>query len=264
MNPFESNLFRTNFGLTNKKYNNKELILNVLLHRESIIMQYLIFKINDFEEYLIIGFDFIQEEIIPVEKESISVILKEIIEFASSQYNTINFTIENIPEAIEYFSSINMNKTSFYTYENITFMSSNQRNVISCESEVYNNQISHKLASSVLLLDKIGLLYGKVKIKVNQSNIHNVQNFHLTEDVIIKFSINEQIIDTVGMIYEAKSSESNTYMLTISSFMHKLVYSKSGHHSSRGLNIHSYMNDILRPAGIEKEQINIEGYEKNY
>lgn len=264
MDPFDSVFFRSDFGLGNKKFDNKELVLNILLHRESIIMQYLIFKIDDLEEYLIIGFDFIQEEIIPVEKESINVILKEIIGFTSSKYNTINFTIENIPEAIEYFSSINMNKMDFYTYKNITFMSSNQRNVMSCESEVYNNQISHKSANSVLLLDKSSLLYGKINIKVNQSNVHNIQKIHLTEDVIMKFSINGQTIDTAGIIYEAKSSGSNTYMLTISSFMHELVYSKLGHYSSQGLNIHSHMNTILRTTGMEKEQINIEGYEKSY
>src|SRR5699024_7546036 len=264
MDPFDSVFFHSNFGLGKKKYDNKELLLNVLLHRESIIMQYLIFKINDFDEYLIIGFDFMKEKIIPVEKESINVILREIKAFTSSEYNTINFKMESIPEAIEYFSNTNMKRTDFYKYKNITFMSSSQRNVITCESEVLNNQLSHKLANSILFLDKTSLLYGIINVKVIRDDIHKVKKFHLTEDVIIKFLINEEIIDLSGMIYEAKFSGPNTYKLTISSFMYNLIYSKSGHHSSQGLNIHSLMNDILRPAGIEKEQINIEGHEKNY
>src|SRR5690625_1792347 len=264
MNPFDPDFFHSDFGLGKKKYNNKELLLNVLLHRESIIKQYLIFKINNYDEYLIIGFDFLKEEIIPVEKESINVLLREIKAFTSSEYNTINFKIESISEAIQYFASINIKRMDFYKYKNITFMSSGQRNVITCESEVFNNKLPHKVADSVLFLDKSGLLYGQINVKANRDDIHKIKKFHLTEDVIIKFLIDEENINLSGMIYEAKFSGPNTYKLTISSFMHNLNYNMSGYHSSHGLNIHSFMNDILRPAGIEKEQINIEGYEKNY
>lgn len=242
---------------------NKELILNLLFHRESIILQYLIFKINDSEEYLIIGFDFIKEQIIPVEKENISVILHEVINFMSSEYNTINFTIDSVPETIEYFSKANIKKFDFYTYKNITIITSRQRNVISCKSEIYNNQIAYKPVNSVLFLNRNGLLYGKVNLEVNRGNIQKVNKLHLTDDLIIRFFLNKESIDTAGRIYEAKSSSSNAYMLTVSSFMHELVHSKGGYHSSQGLNIHSHVNTILRTAGIEKEQINIEGYEEN-
>lgn len=263
MNPFESIFFHSTFGLGNKKFESKELVLNLLFHRESIILQYLFFKINDSEEYLIIGFDFVKEQIIPVEKENISVILNEINDFMSSDYNTINLTIDSVPETIEYFSRANIKKFEFYTYKNITIMASRQRNVISCKSEVYNNQIAYKPVNSVLFLNRNGLLYGKVILEVNQRNIQKVNKFHLTEDLIIRFFLNKESIDTAGRIYEAKSSNPNTYMLTVSSFMHELVHSKGGYHSSQGLNIHSYVNAILRTAGMEKEQINIEGYKEN-
>lgn len=262
MNPFESIFFHSTFGLGDKKFNNKELILNILFHRDSIMLQYLLFKLNDFEEYLIIGFDFEKEQIIPVEKENINVILHEVIDFMSSEYNTINFSIDIDHEFIEYFSKANIKKLGFYKYKNITVFASRQRNVITCRCEVYNNQIAYKPVNSVLFLNRNGLLFGKVKLETNQRKIHEISKLHLTDDLIIRYFLNKGSIDTSGRIYEAESITPNTYMLTVSSFMHELVHTNVGYHSSQGLNIQSHVNAILRTAGIEKEQINIEGFEE--
>lgn len=260
LNPFESVLFHSTFGLGNKKFSDKELILSLLFHRETIIQQYLLFKINNSEEYLILGFDFNKEEIIPVQKENISIILREICDFMSSEYNTIELSIDSVSETIEYFLKATIKKFDFYTYKNITILGSRQRNVISCSCEVYNNQIEYKPVNSVLILNKNGLLYGKIKLETTQRKVQDINKLHLTDDLIIRYFLDEESIDTSGRIYEAESLNSNTYTLTISSFMHELVYTEVGHYSSRGLNIQSHVNSILRTAGIEKEQINIEGF----
>lgn len=261
MNPFESIFFKSKFGLGNKRFDDKELILNLLFHRDSVLLQYLLFKINNCEEYLIIGFDFKQGQIFPVERENISVILHEVIEFMSSEYNTINLSIESVQEVIEYFSKAIIKKPDFYMYKNITILASNQRNVISCSCEIYNNRTAYRPVNSVLILNKNGLLYGKVVLETYQKE--DINKLHLTDDLIIKYFLNKESIDTAGRIYEAESLGFNTYRLTLSSFMHELVHMKGGYHSSRGLNIHSHVNAILRTVGIEKEQINIEGYEEN-
>src|SRR5699024_9526929 len=101
MNPFELIFFHSTFSLGNKRFNDKQLVLNLLFHNESIILQYLLFTINDSKEVLIIGFDFEREQMIPVEKNN--VILQETFEFMFSEYNTINFSLDIETEAIEYF-----------------------------------------------------------------------------------------------------------------------------------------------------------------
>ncbi|MGP4073733.1 hypothetical protein ACTWQB_14405 [Piscibacillus sp. B03] len=262
MNPFESNFFNSTFSLGDKRFNDKELVLSLLLHNDSVMLQYLIFNLNDTEEVIIIGFDFEREQIIPVEKAKINVILQEVLKFISSEYNTVNFSMDIGTEVFEYFSKAKIKKSDFYSYKNITVLASNQRNVIPCNCEVYNNQITYKPVNSVILMNRNGFLYGKVKLETYQKNINEVKRLHLIDDLIIRYNLNEESIDTVGRIYEAESLNSNTYMLTLSSFMHELVHTNVGYHYSYGLNIQSHVNAILRTTGIEKKQINIEGFEE--
>src|SRR5699024_8544733 len=107
-------------------------------------------------------------------------------------------------------------------------------------------------------------LYGKVKLETNQRKIHEIKKLHLTDDLIIRYFLNKESIGIVGRIYEAKPLNFNTYMLTLSSFMHELVHTNIGYYSSQGLNIKSHVNAILRTTGIEKKQINIEGFEETH
>lgn len=44
LNPIESVLFHSTFSLGNKKFRDKELILSLLFHRETIIQQYFPFR----------------------------------------------------------------------------------------------------------------------------------------------------------------------------------------------------------------------------
>ncbi|QHJ69214.1 hypothetical protein [Planococcus halotolerans] len=258
INPFESLLFNSSYDIDDRKFKNKELILTLILHRRTIIVQYLIFKLNDSNNYLILGFDFEKETVIPVEKESINVILNKLSDLISSEYNTIDLSIDNIPEANDYYRKLNIKKTDFYSYKNITFLSSKGRSVISCECEAFNNQIMHKPTNSILFFNRSGLLYGKIEVEINQKNIEDIKKIHLVDDMIIRYLITEERIETAGRIYEAATTGFNTYELTISSFMHELVYIKGGYYSSQGLNLQSHVNAILRTAGIKKEQINIE------
>ncbi|WP_434401488.1 hypothetical protein M1Q06_03090 [Planococcus sp. 11815] len=262
INPFDPTLFNSTYNLDERKFINKELILTLILHRRSIIIQYLIFKLNDSSNFLIIGFDFEKEEVIPVEKESINVVLNKLSDLIRSEYNTIDISVDNIPETINYFRKSNIKKTDFYSYKNITVLASRSRSVISCECETYNNQIMHKPTSSILFFNRSGLLYGKIEIETNQKNTEDVKKIHLVDDMIIRYSLTGEKIETAGRIYEAATTSSNTYELTISSFMHELVYIKGGYYSSRGLNLQSHVNAILRTAGIKKEQINIESVEE--
>jgi len=264
MNPFESIFFHSTFSLGDKRFNDKELVLNLLFHNDSIILQYLLFKLNDSEEVLIIGFDFEREQIIPVEKDKINVILQEFFEFMSSEYNTVNFSMDIEMEAIEHFSKAKIKNADFYSYKNITVLASNQRNVITCNCEVYNNQNTYKPVNSTILINRNGFLYGKVKLETNQRKIHEIKKLHLTDDLIIRYFLNKESIGIVGRIYEAKPLNFNTYMLTLSSFMHELVHTNIGYYSSQGLNIQSHVNAILRTTGIEKKQINIEGFEETH
>lgn len=264
MNPFESTFFHSTFNLGDKRFKDKELILNLLLHNDSTILQYLLFTANDSKEILIIGFDFERKQIIPVEKNKINVILQDLFEFISSEYNTINFSLDAESQTIEYFSQTKIKHADFYSYKNITVFASNQRNVITCNCEVYNNQITYQPVNSTILINRNGFLYGKVKIEVNEGNIHELNKMHLTDDLIIKYNLNKESINTVGIIYEANSLNSNTYMLTLGSFIHELVHTDIGYYSSQGLNIHSHVNSILRTTGIEKKHINIEGFEETH
>lgn len=256
INSIGSEIFNSKFEIQNKQFTGKELVVTLIEHRNSVIFQYLIFKSEYTNHYTIVGFNFKNESIIPVYQNEIKSISNQITTFMRSSYNTIDLDIEGIEESLEYLSNIKIKSADKHTNGNISILMSKGRSVLSCSVKLRNNNFEYKPVSSYLFLNSSGLLYGEIKFDLRNNS--NIKKFRLMNDVIIEYTIGNDKIDVSGKIYKAYSTENNSYNIEISSFIYELNNSTLGYYSSKGLNIHSQVNSLLRNAGLKKEQIKID------
>lgn len=264
ISPFSSELFNSEFVFNDKRFRNKELILSILFQQRGVINHCLVFSMKDANKYLIIGFDFLNKKITSLEKNTIIRALDEMLIFTNSKYNSLNFSIPFLDDAIDHFSKINIQAEDYYVYKNLVVLGSSSRKVISCNCEMENGG-KHTPVKSVLFFNVSGLLYGKAHLEVNQSNIQSIRKIRLGNGTSINYAFkNDQSYGVNVEIYEGLSLSSNVYELTMSSFAHELQHIKTGIYTSEGLNIHSHINALLRTAGFKKDQINIEGFEASF
>ncbi|WP_242315873.1 HEPN domain-containing protein [Bacillus cereus group sp. BfR-BA-01355] len=257
INPFNKEIFQTKFSIPG--FRESSPILSILVNENSILRQYLVLKSLIKEEYIILGFDFKHEQIIPIENSNINYVLNEIQKFISSKFNSINLNIEALDKNIEYFSKQKLKKSNFYTNENITIFVSSQRNIIPTQCEIYSNEVLYSPNKSIVIHNRSGLLYGEIEFDGVQKN--DFLKLHFSETLILKYYVDNEIIETASIIYEVVSVNSNSFVLILSNFIHDLSNMRVNH-SSQTLNPHSAFFEVLRTAGISKEQINIKGFEK--
>ncbi|NGY80544.1 hypothetical protein F6Y02_41560 (plasmid) [Bacillus megaterium] len=256
LNPFNRDFFQLNFDFRFKGFRENETILSIIKSTNSTLKQFLVF--NNKEDYLIIGFDFINERILPVEAKDIEGVLNSINTFMLSKYNFIDFSMENLEESIEHFSKQKIKREDFYTFENLTILATSQRNIITMECEIYNNNNFYKPNTSTVIHNKNGFIYGEIVFSHVIKN--DFCNMHLSDDLLIKYRNNKHTTETVGSIYEVKPLGLNQFTLILSSFIFELNQAKMGYLSSKNLNPHSAFFEILRTPGINKQQINLGSY----
>ncbi|QXJ48069.1 hypothetical protein KIV12_18290 [Bacillus altitudinis] len=106
INPLDKTLFLNKYSFPYNGFENNELILSMLFSKGSILLNYLVLKQKNKEKYMICGFDFIRDSIIPVEIRNLGSVLKNLSIFLSSEYNTLKIVIEPVDEIIEYIEKI--------------------------------------------------------------------------------------------------------------------------------------------------------------
>jgi hypothetical protein len=260
ISPFKHELFQSNFNLNCKNFYNSRVVLNVLFSRNSILEHYLVLKSHTKDMFMIIGFDFVTEKIIPIETSKVQDVLYELTKFINSEYNTTGLEIKNVEKIAELYSKRKVKKEDFYSIENFILYVSSQRRVIPNQNMIYINEIIYKPSKSILIHNISGFLYGEIDFDYGNKN--KFLNLHLIEDVLIKYQLDEKIYETAAKIYESKPINPRKFKLILSNFGHELSYMKLSYHSSKTSNPRSIIHELLRPSGIDKQQINIEGFEQ--
>ncbi|PFF07164.1 hypothetical protein CN315_14740 [Bacillus cereus] len=262
INPLESSLFLKSYSIPYNKFGKNDLVLSMLYSKETIILNYLVFKRKNKEKYIICGFDFINGSIIPVEIRNIGNVLRSLRDFLYSEYNTINIVIESIDEIIEHFEKGKIKK-GFETYKSLSILTSTQRNIISGSCEAYSNGEIIRPNKSLLITSRSGLIFGKFEFESNPNIVQGLKKIHLSDKWAIRYQINGNSIESAGVIYELKKG-TNGIIIILSAFIHELSKMKLDFLSFQGSDPHSPVHAILRPSGMLKEQINIEGFGEKY
>ncbi|PEP14037.1 hypothetical protein [Bacillus wiedmannii] len=262
INPLESPFFLNSFSIPYNEFDNNDLILSMLYSKETIILNYLVFKQKNKEKYMICGFDFIKGSIIPVEIRNIGNVLRSLRDFLNSEYNTINIVIESIDEIVEQFEKRKV-KRGFDTYKTLSILTSTQRNIISGSCEAYSNDELIRPRKSLLISSRSGLIFGEFEFESYANIVQDLKKIHLSDDLIIRYRINGNSMELAGAIYELKKG-TDGITLILSSFIHELSKKKLDFLSFQGSDPHSLVHAILRPTGMLKEQINIEGFGEKY
>ncbi|MDR4200465.1 hypothetical protein [Bacillus altitudinis] len=258
INPLDKTLFLNKYSFPYNGFENNELILSMLFSKGSILLNYLVLKQKNKEKYMICGFDFIRDSIIPVEIRNLGSVLKNLSIFLSSEYNTLNIVIEPVDEIIEYIEK-NKIKKGIYTYKNLSILTSTQRNIISGSCEVLSKGKLFSPHKALLISSSLGLIFGKFDFESNQNVIQELKKIHLSADWVIRYWINDISIEYTGTIYELKKN-TNGITIFLSSFIHELSKKKMDVLSFQGSDPHSPLQAILRSSGILKEDIKIEGF----
>jgi Apea-like HEPN len=142
-------------------------------------------------------------------------------------------------------------------------LTTKQRHILNGVCEVSNNGKLFFPNKSILIFSKNGLIFGKIEIENTLNNNQDLKQIHLSEDVIIKYRINNDSLETACIIYEL-INETNRLTFILSSFAHELSKKRLSFFSYQGSTPHSPLNAILRSAGILKKYIKIEGFEEKF
>ncbi|MCL6709297.1 hypothetical protein M8R20_20125 [Pseudomonas sp. R2.Fl] len=256
INPFEREMFGASFNI--EGFRESKVILSMTASKGTILKQYLLLKTFDKEEYIVVGFDFVKGKIIPIEKRDCKYIVNALKEFMMSKYNVEKIHINDIEGIVNYFSKLEIRKNDFYRYSDLIVLASPQRNIISSNCVIYSSGVSYIPDESLIIHNKKGFLYGEVVFtSVKKEKFREI---HLTEDLILKYSIEPDIvIETGSTIYELRPLGPNSFKFILSNFVYELS-NMNIQHTSNSLNPHSAFFEVLRKSGMGKKQINIEGY----
>ena len=258
INPLESTFFSHSYNISHRNFDNSELLLSILFSKGNYLLNYLLLKKRNKDEYLICGFDFVKETVIPVEIKNVNDVIGVLEDFLSSEYNTMNLVIEEMNEALEYFRNKKM-KNGIENYKTFSILTSTQRNIISGSSEVFSNGKQINPYNSIVIHNKSGFIFGEFKFKNNSVVSQELKKIHLSEDWVIRYQIDNYLIVTAGTVYELKKVKGGSNII-LSSFIHELANKEVDLLSFQGSDPKAPFQAILRTSGISKEQINIEGY----
>ena len=211
---------------------------------------------------MVCGFDFINETIIPVEIRNISSILNDLNDFLCSEYNIENIMIDSLSELLKHFKEVKIKK-GVHTYKKISILTTTQRNIILGDCEIFSKENLISPNTTLLIANRSSLIFGEIKFLNNPETVQRLKKIHLSEDVIVRYQVNDFSIDSVATIYNLKKNIEGL-SLFLSSFIYELSKKKLDVMSFSSSDPHSPIHAILRSSGLLKEQINIEVFKSKY
>lgn len=262
LNPFELTMFSNRYDIDHNGFKNLKLILSMFYFQNSIAEQYMILKKEKGDHYLICGFDFVNESIIPVQIENVHRILKDLRDFLNSDFNITDVNIDSIDEVVGNFANRKIKK-DIDTYKNVSIITTKQRRVITGNSEVYSGGEVISFSKELWIMSKMGFVFGKVNFENTHKYISDIKKIHLFDDVVAKYNIKNNELKIGGSVYNLKKS-SNEIAFFLSSFAYELSKKKMGFLSFQSSNPSAPVNAVLRGSGLKKEQINIEGFGEKF
>lgn len=262
INPFEVSIFQNDYSVSKNNFEHSNLILTMFYSRDTIMVQYLVLKKKNKDEYLICSFDFIRECIIPVEIRSIKCVLSDLRDFINSDFNIANIQIDKIDDIIDNFE-LKKIKKEIVTYENITILATSRRNIIRGYSKIYSDTNIVYPSEVLLISNKNGLNFGRLNFNNIPKDLNNLKCIHLFSDIILSFSIDTTNFQLAATVYNLNKNTSEI-SLYLSSFVYELNEKITRGFSFQGSDPQSAFHAIIRTSGIKKEQLNIQGFDKQF
>lgn len=220
LNLFELTMFSNRYDIDHNGFKNSNLILSIFYFQNSIAEQYMILKKENGDHYLICAFDFVNESIIPVQIENVHRILKDLRDFLNSDFNITDVNIDSIDEIVGNFANRKINK-DIDTYKNVSIITTNQRRVITGNSEVYSGGEVISFSKELWIMSKMGFVFGKVNFENTHKYISDIKKIHLFDDVVAKYNIKKNELKIGGSVYNLKKG-SNEIAFFLSSFAYEL------------------------------------------
>lgn len=256
-----------------RKFQSAEIIFHIIYTNEINSIK-TIFVLRDFKkikdntlnpEFLIIGY--FKEDLVPVNREESIKTLELLLSYSSSELLNIGLDTDRIIQSIDFLQKIKITENLAY-YE----LSSNIFALIRQEGEIKNpwnieisskHEIKLKFESFYFIGSRVSNDHIILTVLINNLNDQEINKIHLLEDFYISINKGEGFEKEYLAVCTKLEKNNKNIKFYFSSYVNNLKKSIMGFMEAAKINPLKLMHLILRSAGFEEENINIEKLKKD-
>lgn len=252
-----------------KQFNQSKLYYSIILVDEGELFQSLLLKKEEKDQYLLVGFDPILKEIKSIDKKMAIKALNLLYRRACSEYNVEKFSYKDIEKAITELEQSHFKippKKDIIHYKinkQFSVLLSNSYSPVEVSITTFHKQGYSLVPNSLSYTSHNQILdYGELNFK-DLSKLEISKYINLLDDTILDIQINGKSHKYAGENYELSKNSEGTMLIFSSSFF-SMSNLKLGKIKADNISLHNVISPILRPAGLNKGQINIEGHTESF
>ncbi|ANU16228.1 hypothetical protein BBI11_03795 [Planococcus maritimus] len=245
------------------------IFYSISIVEDGKLFQAILLKKKEKDVFLLVGFNATTKEICSINKTQALQALKLISRRANSEYNLEKFSFKDIEKAINEFEksifAIEKKKESFFYTINKRFniLLSNKSQLVPVELTVISKGDYSLVPISLYYVSHDQIIdYGELSFS-DLENIENAKFINLLDYIVIDLKIGQNSFQYGGENYEIRNVDEEITLIFSSPF-YSLNNFMMGKVKAENISLSNMITPILGASGLQRENINIEGYSESF